>query len=119
VAKAKAKGIRTERTLSVKDQQLNPEQIALLAMLRNNPQYEALLDVCERACIEQETALINCRVSEPESVLAEHALSKAMWKVFTYIQIQVENAFKQYTGENVAREEVPEDEAERRRILGA
>lgn len=109
--------IRKERKLSVKDQKLSDEEKNNLALLFTDPRYESLLDVMERACIEQETALINAPGEEPERILAEHALAKAFWKVFVYVQNQVKNAFDQRAGQGEEKDIDPV-ERENRRILG-
>lgn len=106
--------IREHRTLSVKDQALTEAELAMLSELSMDPRYQVLLDVMERACIEQETALINCPVEQPERILGEHAVSQAAWKFFTYIQRQVQNAHIHRTGIQAE----PEPLSETERILG-
>lgn len=91
---ATAVPIRRQRTLSVMewDHKMTPQEIGVLASFQNDPRYTALLDVMERGCIAQETALINADPADSEKVLAHHVLSKAMWQTFVWIQQRVEDA---------------------------
>jgi|GEM_PF-2970961 len=61
-----------------------------LYQLSEQPGYQVLLDVIEMACVEQDTKLINTDPAEPETVLAEHRMSKAFWQIFVAIQKKVE-----------------------------
>lgn len=64
----------------------------MLAQLSIDPRYEALLDLMESACIELDTALINVPTGHPEEILGAHAVSKAAWLFFTYVQKMVLNS---------------------------
>lgn len=85
--------LRTTRTLKVTELKISPEERAGLAQLFNDPRYENLLNVMERACIELETAHFNTSVGNPEEILGGHAVAKAAWLFFTYVQKQVCNAY--------------------------
>lgn len=91
--------IRKTRTLSVTEIQISPEEQELLTQLALDPRYTALLNVMERSCVALDSALINAPVGEPESILGGHAVSKAAWLFFTYVQKQVQNAYNNRTGE--------------------
>jgi len=64
----------------------------MLAQLALDPRYEALLDLMESACINLDTALINVPTGHPEEILGAHAVSKAAWLFFTWVQKAVLNA---------------------------
>ena len=96
--------LRRTRTLKVTEIQVSPEQVELLAQLALDPRYESLLDVCERACIQIDTALVNTPVGEPEAILGAHAVSKAAWLFFVYVQKQVQNAYHTRAGEPESQE---------------
>jgi hypothetical protein len=81
--------IRNERTHGLKAT-LPPQQRVALLAIREMPGYEALLDLIEMCCIEQEGNLVNTPVDQPSSILAEHQFSKAFWQVFTALQRKVE-----------------------------
>jgi hypothetical protein len=81
--------IRTERTHGLKDQ-LSSRGRAGLVSIRHSDGYEALLDLMEMCCVEQETRLINVEVENTEKVVAEHKMSKAFWQVFVGLQKKVE-----------------------------
>jgi hypothetical protein len=85
--------LRTTRTLKITELQVSPEEKELLAQLSQDPRYEALLNVMERACIEIDAGMVNAPVNDPEGVLGAHCVAKAAWKMFTYIQRQVLNAY--------------------------
>lgn len=91
--------IRKTRTLKVTELEIPPEQREMLAQLALDPRYEALLDVMERSCIQLDTSLINVSVGEPEAILGAHAVSKAGWLFFTYVQRQVMTAYHTRAGE--------------------
>ena len=92
--------IRTTRTLKVRDVELSPEtRDALANLFKNDAGYQALLDVMERACVEMETALFNTDTGNPDEVLGGHAVCKAMWKFFVYVQKQVYSAHMNQSGE--------------------
>lgn len=91
--------IRTTRTLKVTEISIPPEEQELLVQLALDPRYEALLNVMERSCISIDTALVNAPLGEPEAILGAHAVSKAAWLFFTYVQKQVQNAYNTRTGE--------------------
>lgn len=84
--------VRKTRTLKVTEVKLSDEKLGMLAQLALDPRYEALLDLMESACVELDTALINVPTGEPEAILGAHAVSKAAWLFFTYVQKQVLNA---------------------------
>jgi len=84
--------IRTTRKLKVTEVEISDEERELLAQLANDSRYEALLNLMERCCIEIETAHFNTSVNNPEEILGGHALAKACWLFFTYIQKRVQNA---------------------------
>lgn len=79
---------RTERAF--RKVQLTPAQRGDLFTLRQSPGFTALLDMMEMACVEQESNLINVPATEPDTVLAEHRLSKAFWQVFIHFQKKVQ-----------------------------
>lgn len=81
--------IRDERTQGLQER-LSPAQRSALLQIRYTPGYEAILDVMEMACIEQETRLINVEVDKPETIVAEHRMAKAFWQVFTAVQKKIE-----------------------------
>src|SRR5215469_4447306 len=89
--------LRTTRTLKVTEVALSSEERENLAQLYNDPRYEALLDVMERACIELDTAHLNTSVGEPEAILGGHAVAKAAWRFFLYVQKQVVSAYNTRT----------------------
>jgi hypothetical protein len=81
--------IRTARSHGVREKLNSGERTALI-QIRSMPGYEVLLDLMEMSCIEQESKLINTPVDRPDSVLAEHRMSKAFWQVFQAVQKKVE-----------------------------
>lgn len=81
--------VRTERTLSVMDVPIKGEDKLFLSQLYNGPHFEAFLNLMERSCIEQDTRLINTDVKDQQAVLAQHCMSKAMWLLFTEIQLKI------------------------------
>lgn len=97
--------IRSTRTLKVTDVKLTQEQIVQLARLSLDPGYETLLNVMEAACISIDTALINAAPGQPEEVLGAHAISRAAWQFFTYVQKQVVYAYNSRAGDE---EVIPE-----------
>jgi hypothetical protein len=84
---------RTTRTLRVTELKLSPEERSALAQLYSDPRYESLLNVMERGCIELETAHFNTSTGNPEEILGGHAVTKAAWLFFAYVQKQVYNAY--------------------------
>lgn len=91
--------IRKTRSLKVTEIEIPPEEKEHLAQLAMDPRYAAVLNVMERACIELDTALINVSTGDPEAILGAHAVSKAGWLFFVYVQRQVQNALYARTGE--------------------
>ena len=91
--------IRSTRSLKATEIMISNEERAHLAQLAMDPRYESLLSVMERACIQLDTAMINCSSGEPESVLGAHCVSKAGWLLFTYFQKQVLNCYNTQPGE--------------------
>lgn len=89
--------LRTTRTLKVTEVALSSEERENLAQLYNDPRYEALLNVMERACIELDTAHLNTPIGEPEAILGGHAVSKAAWRFFIYVQKQILSAYNTRT----------------------
>lgn len=89
--------LRTMRTLKVTEVSLSPEESEKLAQLYTDPRYEALLNVMERACIELDTAHLNTPIGEPEAILGGHAVSKAAWRFFIYVQKQIVSAYNTRT----------------------
>ena len=85
--------LRSARTLKVTEARITAEELELLAQLHQDSRYQALLDVMERACIELETAHLNSPLSNPEEILGGHAVARAAWLFFQYIQKQVIFAF--------------------------
>ena len=85
--------LRKTRTLKVTEINLSPEEREGLAQLYQDPRYEFLLNVMERACIELETSHFNTSTGDPEAILGGHALAKGTWLFFTYVQKQVLNAY--------------------------
>jgi hypothetical protein len=78
---------------------LTAEEKENLAQLYSDPRYESLLNVMERACIEIDTAHLNTSVGNPEEILGGHAVAKAAWKFYLYVQKQVVSAYNTRTGE--------------------
>lgn len=91
--------LREGRTLKVTEVRLTPEEIDQLAALYKDARYESLLNVMERACIELDTLLVNTPVGEREHIIGAHAVSKASWLFFTYVQKQVLNAYSSQSRE--------------------
>jgi hypothetical protein len=89
--------IRTERSHGLQER-LNGSERASLVQIRHMPGYEVLLDMMEKACIEQETRLINTPVANARKIVAEHRMSKAFWQVFTSFQRQVETEINIHLG---------------------
>lgn len=89
--------VRTTRTLKVTEINLSAEEKEKLAQLFSDPRYEALLNVMERACIELDTAHLNTPIGEPEAILGGHAVSKAAWRFFIYVQKQIVSAYNTRT----------------------
>jgi len=85
--------LRSTRTLKVTELTLSAEEKEQLAQLYDDPSYNALLNVMERACISLETAHFNTGVGNPEEILGGHALARGVWLFFAYIQKQVDNAY--------------------------
>lgn len=85
--------LRKTRTLVVTEVRVTPEEVDQLANLYKDARYNALLNVMERACINIDTSLVNVSVGQPEEILGAHAMSKAAWLFFTYVQKQVLNAY--------------------------
>jgi hypothetical protein len=96
--------VRSARTLKVTDERISDEERANLAQLYMDPRYVALVNVMERSCIALDTCFINASVAQPEEILGAHAVSKAAWLFFTYVQKQVLNCYTMQPGEE---EEVP------------
>lgn len=88
---------RTERTHGLKSEPDQNEKQALFNLV-NSPAWPVLLDVLERACIQQETRLINCDVADEKAVLAEHRMSKAYWQIFVAMQKYVHQAAREFAG---------------------
>jgi hypothetical protein len=101
--------IRTERTHGLTER-LDAAERGALVQLRHTPGYEVLLDLMERACIAQETKLINAPVEDTELILAEHKMSKAFWQVFQTMQQLVETEIDIHLG--LESERKAADEAE-------
>jgi uncharacterized protein (DUF2236 family) len=70
-------------------QELNQAQRNDLYALVQMPGWKTLLDIMERACIQQETNLVNVGAAAEKKVLAEHKVAKAMWLFFLRIQRHV------------------------------
>lgn len=96
--------IRTTRTLKVTEEKISEEDRALIAQLFMDPRYIALVNVMERSCIALDTCFVNAPVGQPEEILGAHAVSKAAWLFFTYVQKQVLNC---YTMQPADEEEGP------------
>jgi hypothetical protein len=96
--------LRTTRTLKVTEVDISRAEKELLSQLFQDPRYEALVNVMERACISLETAHLNTSVGNPEEILGGHAVAKSAWLFFTWIQKAVFNSFHTRTedGEEVA-----------------
>jgi hypothetical protein len=97
--------LRTTRTLKVTEEKISDEERAMLAQLFMDPRYIALVNVMERSCIALDGCFINAPVGNPEEILGAHAVSRAAWLFFTYVQRQVLNCYNMQPGEE---EEVPE-----------
>lgn len=89
--------VRTERSLGLQAR-LNASQRTSLVQVRHMPGYEVLLDMMEKACIEQETKLINVDTGDEKQIVAEHRMSKAFWQVFVSMQKQVETEISIHLG---------------------
>lgn len=85
--------VRSTRTLKVTEVRISDEERAELAELYKDLRYNTLLNVMERACIELETAHFNTSVGQPEEILGGHAIAKASWLFFAYVQKQVLNSY--------------------------
>jgi hypothetical protein len=92
--------VRTTRTLKATDIKFTPEQIQQLARLSLDPGYQTLLDLMESACISIDTAMVNASPGQPEEVLGAHAVSRAAWLFFTYVQKQVVYAYNSRAGDS-------------------
>jgi hypothetical protein len=106
--------VRQSNTAGLRSQ-LTGAQRAALYRLSELPEYQALLDVIEMACVEQDTRLINTDAANPEAVLTEHRMSKAFWQIFVAIQKKVEYEREEFLGlqqKASAAEETSEDEDE-------
>jgi hypothetical protein len=99
---------RTERTHGLKSEPDQNEKQALFNLV-NSPAWGVLLDILERACIHQETRLINCEVVDTERIIAEHRMAKAYWQIFIAMQKFVHQAAREFAG---IAEEVPPSESE-------
>jgi hypothetical protein len=97
--------VRSTRTLKVTEEAIPKEERAHLAALYNDPRYLALVNLMERSCIAIDTGLVNAPVGNPEEVLGAHAVSKAAWLFFVFIQKAVLNCYTSQPGEE--DEEVP------------
>lgn len=91
--------LRTARTLKVTDVKISDEERVDLAELFKDKRYQSLLNVMERACIELETAHLNTSLGQPEEILGGHAVTKAAWLFFTYVQKQVLNSYNSRTAD--------------------
>ena len=96
--------IRTERTFGVTGR-LSEEKRGALATIRTHPGYQALLDILEQTCIEQESRLINRDVTDPEAIVAEHRKTQAMWQMFTHMQEAVDREVGAYNEHILPRRE--------------
>jgi hypothetical protein len=88
---------RTERSHGLRSQLDQTEKAALFSLL-HSPSWPVLLDVLERACIEQETRLINCDVADTKRIIAEHRMAKAYWQIFVAMQKTVNRAAEEHAG---------------------
>ena len=79
---------------------ISDEQRAELAELYKDSRYNTLLDVMERACIEVETAHLNTSPGQPEEILGGHAIAKACWGFFIYVQKQIVSAYNGRVSDN-------------------
>ena len=104
---------RTERSHGLRAN-LNEGERQGLFNLVQMPGYETLLDIMERACIQQETKLINADASDEVHVLAEHKMSKAFWQVFIAVQKEVQYQVNEFLGTRDPIAELAEED----RILG-
>lgn len=91
--------VRTARTLKVTDEKISDEERASLAQLYLDPRYVALVNVMERSCIALDSCFVNASVGNPEEVLGAHAVAKAAWLFFTYVQRQVLNCYTMQPGD--------------------
>jgi hypothetical protein len=91
--------IRSTRTLKVIEEKISDEERANLAQLYMDPRYLSLVNVMERSCIALDTCFVNASVGQPEEVLGAHAVSKAAWLFFTYVQRAVLNCYTMQPGE--------------------
>jgi hypothetical protein len=103
--------VRSTRTLSVMDVPITGEDKLFLSQLYNGPHFDAFLNLMERSCIEQDTRLINTDAKDEQAVLAQHRMSKAMWLLFTEIQLKIKRCHEEMMrGEE--QEEVPQQSEE-------
>jgi hypothetical protein len=89
----------------VTEVQVSAEERENLAQLYSDPRYETLLNVMERACIELDTAHLNTPIGDPEAVLGGHAVAKAGWLFYLYVQKQIVSAYNTRTGDEEAQPE--------------
>ena len=78
--------------------QLNSTQRQALFQLTESAGYQVFLDIMEMACVEQDTRLVNSDPAHPETVLAEHRMSKAFWQIFVAVQKKIEYERVEFLG---------------------
>jgi hypothetical protein len=81
--------IRSERRFGITGQ-LEPVQRQHLFALRNSEVWPDILDVLEMICIETETTLINTDAAQPAEVLVRHQSAQNMWRMFTHLQLKID-----------------------------
>lgn len=69
---------------------LNETQRTHLLSVIQSPGYTVMLDIMERACLQQQTRMVNAPTDNDPMVLAEHKITKAMWGFFIAVQKNVE-----------------------------
>jgi hypothetical protein len=101
------KEIRTERRFGVTGH-LEPIQRRNLMFIRESDGWPDLLDVMEMCCIEIETDLINTPSENEAAVVANHKMAKAAWKLFTHMQMKVDEEISLYMASVAPKPLVPE-----------
>jgi hypothetical protein len=101
------KEIRNERSFGVTGH-LEPIQRRNLTFMRESDGWADLLDVMEMCCIEIETDLINTPSENEAAVVANHKMAKAAWKIFTHLQMKVDEEISLYLASVAPKPPVPE-----------
>lgn len=99
--------LRRTRTLKVTEVAISDDECIEIAALYKSSHWQALLNVMERACISIETGLINAPVGNPDEILGAHAVTKAAWLFFQYVQKEVYSSYNRQMQEPAGQEETP------------